>query len=108
MLCEAPWSNFKLIRRYINLLNLFIYLFSFCETPCSSLLQVEYCPCVVATECWPLMKEFMLPLVDTVADVPSVHFKSKMDAIYMPADTCMQYLEHFNNFRKAAAQLPIR
>ena len=23
MLCEAPWSNFKLIRRYINLLNLF-------------------------------------------------------------------------------------
>ena len=24
MLCEAPWSNFKLIRRYINLLNLFI------------------------------------------------------------------------------------
>ena len=26
MLCEASWSNFKLIRRYINLLNLFIYL----------------------------------------------------------------------------------
>ena len=27
MLCEEPESNFKLIRRYINLLNLFIYLF---------------------------------------------------------------------------------
>ena len=26
MLCEVPWSNLKLIRRYINLLNLFTYL----------------------------------------------------------------------------------
>lgn len=68
------------------------------------LFQVEYCPCVVANECWGLLKEFMHGFLGNICDTPPNHLKTKMDSVYKPADTIMQYLEHFNNLRKAAAQ----
>ncbi|KAK2187549.1 hypothetical protein NP493_162g05000, partial [Ridgeia piscesae] len=70
------------------------------------LVEVEYRPCVVANECWGLLKEFMHGFLGNICDTPPNHLKTKMDSVYMPADTIMQYLEHFNNLRKAAAQPP--
>ena len=67
-------------------------------------LQMEYLPCVVASDCWNLMKEMAQSIVGNVADTPPVYFKSKTDPIYTPSDTVNQYLEHFNNFRKTAVQ----
>ena len=68
------------------------------------LVEIEYLPCVVASDCWNLMKEMAQSIVGNVADTPPVYFKSKTDPIYTPSDTVNQYLEHFNNFRKTAVQ----
>jgi mediator of RNA polymerase II transcription subunit 20 len=72
------------------------------------LVEVEYLPCVVAAECWPLMKEFIVgllgPVINASLDVPSQHFRNTFDAIQSPSDVVLQYLEHFNNFRKVASQ----
>jgi len=49
------------------------------------------------------MKEFMQGFMGPVVENVTAHLKSKMDAVYSPSDTIMQYLEHFNTFRKAVA-----
>ncbi|KAI8771856.1 mediator of RNA polymerase II transcription subunit 20 [Biomphalaria glabrata] len=67
------------------------------------LVEVEYCPSVIASECWNLMKELLQSLIGNIAESPPPSLKMKMDEIYTPAMTMLQYLEHFNNFRKAAA-----
>ncbi|BFZ08473.1 hypothetical protein BsWGS_11512 [Bradybaena similaris] len=67
------------------------------------LLEAEYCPCVVASECWNMLKELLQSLIGNIAESPPSALKVKMDEIYTPATTMLQYLDHFNNFRKAAA-----
>ena len=65
--------------------------------------QVEYCPCMVPNDCNNLMKELLQGIMGTSVEGPASHMKTKMDAIYTPTDTVMQYLEHFNNFKRTAA-----
>ena len=71
---------------------------------------MEYLPCVVAAECWTLMKEFLVGFlgaaVSTSLDVPTQHFRSNLDNVQSPSDAILQYLEHFNNFRKVASVAP--
>jgi len=72
--------------------------------------QVEYLPCTVAADCWPLLKEFIIGLlgseVASVLDAPSQHFHATFNQQQTPSDVALQYLEHFNNFRKAVTQSP--
>nr|KAG5711263.1 hypothetical protein BaRGS_005960 [Batillaria attramentaria] len=65
--------------------------------------EVEYCPCVVSSDCWLLMKELLHSVVGAVADQPPPMLKNKMDEIYSPGVTMSQYLDIFNNFRKLAS-----
>ncbi|XP_050412133.1 mediator of RNA polymerase II transcription subunit 20 isoform X2 [Patella vulgata] len=68
------------------------------------LIEIEYCPCVVAGDCMNLMKEMSQSLLGSaVAEQQSSFLKTKTDMIYTPADTMSQYLEHFNNFKKATS-----
>ncbi|MBN3295123.1 mediator of RNA polymerase II transcription subunit 20 isoform X2 [Amia ocellicauda] len=65
--------------------------------------EVEYCPCVVPSDCWNLMKEFMVSFLGPHApELPSA-FTAKPDGLYSPAegaDTMAQYLELFGKVRK--------
>ncbi|XP_048353435.1 mediator of RNA polymerase II transcription subunit 20 isoform X2 [Sphaerodactylus townsendi] len=68
--------------------------------------EVEYCPCVVANDCWNLLMEFMQSFMGSHAPgIPSV-FSNKHDSIYSPADTMIQYMELFNKIRKQQ-QMPV-
>ncbi|XP_059143401.1 mediator of RNA polymerase II transcription subunit 20-like isoform X2 [Physella acuta] len=67
------------------------------------LVEVEYCPSVVTSECWNMLKELLQSLIGNIADSPPQSLKVKMDETYVPSFTMAQYLDHFNNFRKAAA-----
>ncbi|XP_039620740.1 mediator of RNA polymerase II transcription subunit 20 isoform X1 [Polypterus senegalus] len=65
--------------------------------------EVEYCPCIVANDCWNLMMEFMQSFLSShVPGAPAV-FGVKPDGIYSPSDTMVQYLELFNKVRKQQA-----
>lgn len=66
-------------------------------------MQVEYCPSLVVGECWNLLKELLQSIVGSVAVTFQQSLKARKDELYAPAMTMQQYLEHFNNFRKAAA-----
>ncbi|KAL4226133.1 mediator complex subunit Med20 [Mactra antiquata] len=73
------------------------------------LVEVEYSPCSVPTECWNLMRELMQSFMGNVAETPPTLVKNKMDNFYLPGDTINQYLEHFTNFRKQTVMgQPIR
>ena len=52
------------------------------------------------------MKEFMQGFLGNAVDGPPPHLKNKMNEMFGPADVVLQYLEHFNAFRKAAGQVP--
>lgn len=65
--------------------------------------EVEYCPCVVAADCWGLMKELLQSVIGSLAESPPPNLKSQQDGIFSPSVTMSQYLEIFNNFRKIAA-----
>nr|XP_060628616.1 mediator of RNA polymerase II transcription subunit 20 [Anolis sagrei ordinatus] len=68
--------------------------------------EVEYCPCVVANDCWNLLMEFMQSFMGSHAPgIPSV-FGNKHDSIYSSGDTMVQYMELFNKIRKQQ-QVPI-
>ncbi|KFP90687.1 Mediator of RNA polymerase II transcription subunit 20, partial [Apaloderma vittatum] len=68
--------------------------------------EVEYCPCVIANDCWNLLMEFMQSFMGNHAPgIPSV-FGAKHDSIYGPADTMVQYMELFNKIRKQQ-QVPV-
>ncbi|XP_074646796.1 mediator of RNA polymerase II transcription subunit 20-like [Tubulanus polymorphus] len=69
------------------------------------MVEVEYTPCFVAADCWHLMKEMTAGFMGGCADNCTNHLRSKLDSLYMQTDTIMQYLEHFNNFRKAAVMI---
>uniref|UniRef100_G1KEJ9 Mediator of RNA polymerase II transcription subunit 20 n=1 Tax=Anolis carolinensis TaxID=28377 RepID=G1KEJ9_ANOCA len=62
--------------------------------------EAEYCPCVVANDCWNLLMEFMQSFMGSHAPgIPSV-FGNKHDSIYSPGDMMVQYMELFNQIRK--------
>ena len=64
----------------------------------------------MAADCWPLLKEFITGLlgseVSAALDPPSQHFNVTFNAPQTPSDVALQYLEHFNHFRKAVTQSP--
>ena len=73
---------------------------------CGFCCQVEYCPCVIANDCWNLLMEFMQSFMGNhTPGIPSV-FGTKHDSIYSPADTMVQYMELFNKIRKQQ-QVPV-
>lgn len=79
------------------------------------LVEVEYRPCVIASNCWELIREFMqgfmganvtnsIPAYFTAPSMlPANH--TKQNDIYQPMDTIQQYLEHFGNYRKQTKSL---
>ncbi|NWU84214.1 MED20 polymerase, partial [Onychorhynchus coronatus] len=68
--------------------------------------EVEYCPCVIANDCWNLLMEFMQSFMGShVPGIPSV-FGAKHDSVYSPGDTMVQYMELFNKIRKQQ-QVPV-
>ncbi|OWK51767.1 Mediator of RNA polymerase II transcription subunit 20 [Lonchura striata] len=68
--------------------------------------EVEYCPCVIANDCWNLLMEFMQSFMGShTPGVPPV-FSSKHDSTYSPGDTMVQYMELFNKIRKQQ-QVPV-
>lgn len=70
------------------------------------LIEVEYCPCIILNECWNMMKELLQSMVGNSAETPPLVLKHKPDTVYTPSDTILQYLDHFNNFRKAVSAPP--
>jgi len=72
------------------------------------LVEVEYCPSLVASECWNLMKELLQSIIGAAAENLPHELKSRADEIYTPTFTMLQYLYHFNNFRNKAMSQPAR
>jgi len=67
------------------------------------LVEVEYCPGVVPTNCWGILQEFMQGFLGScVTSTPPQYISNKGSETYTPSDTVQQYLEHFNIFRKTA------
>lgn len=75
------------------------------------LIEFEYRPCCVFSNCWELMRELMQGLL--AISIPSTippffqqqtvvagHPSSKQNDSYQAIDTINQYLEHFINYRK--------
>ena len=64
----------------------------------------------MAADCWPLLKEFIVgllgPDVLSALDPPSQQFQATFNSPQTPSDVALQYLEHFNNFRKAVSPMP--
>lgn len=65
------------------------------------LVECEYRPCLVPSNCWELIKEFLAGFLG-----PSVPARmlnpahNKANEIYQPLDTIQQYLDHFTKYRK--------
>jgi len=67
------------------------------------LVEVEYCPCVVANNCWGILQEFMQGFLGScVPNTAPSHIITKGSETWSPVDTIQQYLTHFNIFRKTA------
>lgn len=81
------------------------------------LLKVEYRPCVIPSNCWDLIREFMQGFMGShVTNIIPPYFtapsmmapnQNKQNDIYQPIDTVQQYLEHFSNYRKLNNPPPI-
>lgn len=80
-------------------------------------LKVEYRPCVIPSNCWDLIREFMqgfmgshvtntIPPYFTVPSMMAPN-QTKQNDIYQPIDTVQQYLEHFSNYRKLNNPPPV-
>lgn len=68
--------------------------------------QVEYGPCVVASDCWSLLLEFLQSFLGSHTPGAPAVFGNRHDAVYSPADTMVQYMELFNKIRKQQ-QVPV-
>uniref|UniRef100_F6RGV5 Mediator of RNA polymerase II transcription subunit 20 n=2 Tax=Bovinae TaxID=27592 RepID=F6RGV5_BOVIN len=62
--------------------------------------EVEYGPCVVASDCWSLLLEFLQSFLGSHTPGAPAVFGNRHDAVYSPADTMVQYMELFNKIRK--------
>lgn len=77
------------------------------------LVEVEYRPCLIPSQCWELIKEFLQGFLgpNVPAAIPQYfnamsvmnQTHSKANDIYQPLDTIQQYLEHFTNYRKQSS-----
>ncbi|XP_022109052.1 mediator of RNA polymerase II transcription subunit 20-like isoform X2 [Acanthaster planci] len=67
------------------------------------LVEVEYTPCIVVPDCWNLLHEFMQSFMGNQSPSLPTTLLSKQDMPVTPIDTMVQYLEHFNNFKKGSA-----
>lgn len=68
------------------------------------LVEVEYRPCVLPSNCWELMREFLQGFLGSaVQTTQPAYLQNRMQEIYLPMDTVHQYLEHFTYFRKTPA-----
>jgi len=66
------------------------------------LVEVEYFPGIVPGTCWGLIAEFMQGFLGScVSPVPPAYIKSKATETFTPGDTIQQYLDQFNQARKA-------
>lgn len=68
--------------------------------------QVEYGPCVVPSDCWSLLLEFLQSFLGSHTPGAPAVFGNRHDAVYGPADTVVQYMELFNKIRKQQ-QVPV-
>uniref|UniRef100_A0A2K5L1I5 Mediator of RNA polymerase II transcription subunit 20 n=1 Tax=Cercocebus atys TaxID=9531 RepID=A0A2K5L1I5_CERAT len=68
--------------------------------------SVEYGPCVVASDCWSLLLEFLQSFLGSHTPGAPAVFGNRHDAVYGPADTMVQYMELFNKIRKQQ-QVPV-
>lgn len=68
--------------------------------------EVEYGPCVVASDCWSLLHEFLQSFLGSHTPGAPTVFGNRHDAVYGPADTMIQYMELFNKIRKQQ-QVPV-
>ncbi|XP_021115487.1 mediator of RNA polymerase II transcription subunit 20 isoform X2 [Heterocephalus glaber] len=68
--------------------------------------EVEYGPCVVASDCWSLLLEFLQSFLGSHTPGAPTVFGNRHDAVYGPADTMVQYMELFNKIRKQQ-QVPV-
>ncbi|XP_008060773.1 mediator of RNA polymerase II transcription subunit 20 isoform X1 [Carlito syrichta] len=68
--------------------------------------EVEYGPCVVASDCWSLLLEFLQSFLGSHTPGAPTVFGNRHDAVYSPADTMVQYMELFNKIRKQQ-QVPV-
>lgn len=72
------------------------------------LVEVEYRPCVIASNCWELIREFVQGFMGSAVgntipayfSMPNPANHIKQNDIYQPMDTIQQYLEHFGSYRK--------
>lgn len=74
------------------------------------MVDVEYRPCVIAANCWDLVREFMQGFMGSQVsnnipaffNTPSIMNPNqiKINDVYQPIDTMNQYLEQFTNYRK--------
>lgn len=74
------------------------------------MIEVEYRPCLIPSNCWELIREFMQGFMGAhvIAAIPPYFAnpssttinQTKQNDIYQPIDTVQQYLEHFTNYRK--------
>ncbi|XP_028398225.1 mediator of RNA polymerase II transcription subunit 20-like [Dendronephthya gigantea] len=66
------------------------------------LIEVEYLPCLVASQCWSLLQEFLEGITGIAVAMPSLPAK-KSESKFKPSDTIMQYLEQFNKWKKTSS-----
>lgn len=74
------------------------------------MVDVEYRPCVIAANCWELVREFMQGFMGSqVSNAIPAFFNThslnnanilKLNDVYQPIDTINQYLEQFSIYRK--------
>lgn len=65
------------------------------------LVEVEYTPSQVPTNCWDLIKEFVGGWIGPHVTNSQQYLLPRMTELYSPLDTAQQYNEHFHALRKA-------
>lgn len=66
------------------------------------LMEIEYLPCLVASQCWSLIQEFLEGITGIAVSMPPLPGK-KSDSKFTPSDTISQYLEQFSKWKKTSA-----
>lgn len=97
------------------------------------LVECEYLPCFVASQCWELIRELLEPLLGGFStsnykvffkssqqffdfstnwlmcftgvsiNQPNPYLAPRMNELYTPVDTIQQYMDHFNALRRGVA-----
>ncbi|XP_055912084.1 mediator of RNA polymerase II transcription subunit 20 [Eupeodes corollae] len=78
------------------------------------LIEMEYQPCVMLSNCWEMMREVLqgflgigvppvYPIYFLMPSISNMGHTNKQNEIYEPIDTINQYLEHFTHYRKPSS-----